>query len=241
MTVLLVTGTDTGVGKTVVTAAIAAAAGAVGQRVAVLKPAQTGRSDTAPGEESDVDVVRRLAAPTLARTLAEYPDPLAPLVAARVSGRPALALDDVLAAIAELRAGHDLVLIEGAGGLLVPMGESWTCADLAMQLDGPIVVVIRAGLGTLNHTALTVEALSRRGMAALLVIGAWPARPGLVHRTNLEQLPAELAGVVPDGVGRWSGKRFRAVAPTWLGPQLYGTAPALAHHRDGVDDHSLSP
>src|SRR5690348_14281042 len=92
VTVLLVTGTDTGVGKTVVTAALAVAAAGAGARVAVLKPAQTG---VAAGEESDVAAVRRLAAPATVRAIVEYPDALAPLAAARVAGRPPLALDTV--------------------------------------------------------------------------------------------------------------------------------------------------
>jgi dethiobiotin synthetase len=213
VTVVLVTGTDTAVGKTVVTAAVAAVAGSLGARVAVLKPAQTG---VAAGEESDIDMVVRLAGPASARTLAEFPDPLAPLAAARVSGRAPLALDAVLAAVTELRAHHDLVLVEGAGGLLVPMGEGWTTGDLAQQLDGPALVVARAGLGTLNHTALTLEALSHRGVPAYVVIGAWPATPQLVHRNNLADLSGVRVGIVPDGVGRWPAERFRMAAPRWF-------------------------
>jgi dethiobiotin synthetase len=215
VTVVLVTGTDTGVGKTVVTAALAAVAGALGARVAVLKPAQTGLAE---GEQSDVDTVRRLAGPVHARTLAEFPDALAPLAAARVVGRAGLALDAVLTAVAELRASHDLVLVEGAGGLLVPMGEGWTTADLGQQLDGPAVVVARAGLGTLNHTALTLEALSHRGIPAYVVIGAWPAAPELVHRMNLVDLPGARVGIVPEGVGQWPASRFRAAVPQWFSP-----------------------
>jgi dethiobiotin synthetase len=220
---VVVTGTDTGVGKTVVAAAIAAAAGAAGLRVAVLKPAQTG---VAGGEESDVDTVARLAAPALVRTLAEYPDPLAPLAAARVSGLPPLVLDEVVDAVRGVSA--DLTLVEGAGGLLVPLGERWTAADLAAALDAPAVVVARAGLGTLNHTALTLEALRRRQIPARVVIGAWPAAPELVHRTNLTDLDGELAGAVPDGVGAWAGDDFRAAAPQWLAPGLYGRFDAAA-------------
>jgi dethiobiotin synthetase len=213
VTVVLVTGTDTGVGKTIVTAALAAVASGLGARVSVLKPAQTG---VAEGGESDVDTVRRLAGPLDVRCLVEFPDPLAPWAAARASGRPGLALDAVLAAVAELRADHDLVLVEGAGGLLVPMGEGWTTADLAQQLDGPAVVVTRPGLGTLNHTALTLEALSHRGVPAYVVIGAWPAAPELVHRMNLVDLSGIRVGIVPEGVGRWPSARFREEASRWF-------------------------
>ncbi|HEX6497793.1 MAG TPA: dethiobiotin synthase [Micromonosporaceae bacterium] len=226
---VVVTGTDTGVGKTIVTAAVAAAAATAGLRVAVVKPGQTG---TATDEETDVATVRRLAAPASARSLAEYPDPLAPLTAARVAGLPAI---DLSTAVDEVRADasrYDLVLVEGAGGLLVQLGESpggdtvapWTVADLAVALGAPAIVVARAGLGTLNHTALTLEALDRRGIPACVVIGAWPADPGLAERCNLTDLAGDLAGLVPDGAGGWRPDAFRAAAPGWLTPTLFGSA-----------------
>lgn len=230
---VVVTGTDTGVGKTVVTAAIAAAAGAAGLRVAVLKPAQTGvpaagagagtETSIEAGTETDVEAVRRLAGPATARTLASFPDPLAPLAAARVSGRPAVRLGSAVAATTYLASDHDLVLVEGAGGLLVALGEGgWTLADLAAAVGARAVVVARAGLGTLNHTALTLRALAGWGIPARVVLGAWPARVELVHRTNLHDLPGELAGAVPDGVGGWTGERFTAAAPGWLAADLHG-------------------
>jgi dethiobiotin synthetase len=215
---LCVTGTDTGVGKTIVTAALASAAKAEGRRVIMVKPVQTG---LAPGEESDAEVVARLAG---IRTLelARYPDPLAPLAAARVANLPALQLDHALAAIRDF--DHDVVLIEGAGGLLVPIGEGgWTLADLAEELGARCVVVARAGLGTLNHTALTLAALADRGLSAQVVIGAWPRHPELVHHANLEDLPP-LAGVLPEGAGTLSPAEFRSRAREWLVPLILPTA-----------------
>lgn len=217
---VLVTGTDTEVGKTIATAAIAAAASTAGLRVAVVKPGQT-------GDASDVDTVVRLAAPAAAVTLAAYPDPLAPLAAARVSGRPPLELFAAVDAVKDLTAVHDLVLVEGSGGLLVPMGlrpsgEPWTVADLAVSLGAPAVVVARAGLGTLNHTALTLEALDRRGVSAGVVLGAWPAEPRLVHWANLAELVHGLVGALPDGAGGLEPGVFRRSAPGWLTPRLYG-------------------
>jgi len=222
--IVLVTGTDTDVGKTIVTAAVAAAAQAAGLRVAVIKPGQTGIAEGGP---TDIDLIRRLAAPHTARTLASYPDPLAPLAAARVANLPPLELYEVVDAIRTEAADHDLVLVEGAGGLLVPMGvrpsgDPWTFADLATTLGVSTIVVSRAGLGTLNHTALTLEALTRRGIPAGVVLGAWPAEPELVHWANLSELVPHLVGALPDGAGAMEPGVFRRSAPGWLTPALYG-------------------
>jgi dethiobiotin synthetase len=234
MSVWLVTGTDTGVGKTVTTAAIAACATGRGHRVAVVKPGQTG-IQAGSGEESDVDVVRRLAAPAAVVTVATYPDPLAPLAAAQEAGVPPLALGDAIAAVEDVADRHDVVLIEGAGGLLVPMGEGgWTVADLALALRCPAVVVARAGLGTINHTALTFEALDHRGLSGFLVLGSWPEEPELVHWHNLADVPGDLVGVLPEGVGGMPPDRFRAAAPDWLTPLLFGRADPDRLRTDGV-------
>ncbi|MEU4688059.1 dethiobiotin synthase [Actinoplanes sp. NPDC023714] len=222
--IVLVTGTDTEVGKTVATAAMAAAAQAAGLRVAVIKPGQTGIATSAP---TDADVINRLAGPETVRTLAEYPEPLAPLAAAKVAGMPALDLFDVVDAIRAEADKHDLVLVEGAGGLLVPMGlrpggEPWTFADLATTLGANVIVVARAGLGTLNHTALTLEALHRRGVYARVILGAWPAEPELVHWANLGELVPHLVGALPSGAGSMDPGVFRRSAPGWLTPALHG-------------------
>jgi dethiobiotin synthetase len=222
--IVLVTGTDTEVGKTVATAAMAAAAQAAGLRVAVIKPGQTG---IATGEPTDAEVVTRLAGPETVRTLAEYPEPLAPLAAAKVAGLPALDLYDVVDAVRAEAEKHDLVLVEGAGGLLVPMGlrpsgDPWTFADLATTLGSGMIVVTRAGLGTLNHTALTLEALDRRGVPAKVILGAWPAEPELVHWANLGELVPHLVGALPSGAGSMDPGVFRRSAPGWLTPALHG-------------------
>ena len=216
---VVVTGTDTGVGKTIVAAAISATATAAGLRVAVVKPCQTG---TASGEECDADTVARLSAPAYSTTLASYPDPLAPATAARIAGLPLLELDTVVEAARSLSHTHDLVLIEGAGGALVSMGHNdWTVIDLATALSAPVILVARAGLGTLNHTALSRLALSRQGIRDHVVIGAWPAEPQLVHRTNMHDLPP-LAGLLPAGAGSLHPTDFRQRAQKWLTTELHG-------------------
>ncbi|WP_233580666.1 dethiobiotin synthase, partial [Streptomyces triticirhizae] len=202
--VLVVSGTGTEIGKTVVTAAVAAVALAAGRRVAVLKPAQTG---LAPGEPGDAAEAARLAGPLTARELARFPEPLAPATAAARCGLPPVGPADVAKAAEELASEHDLVLVEGAGGLLVRLDETGgTLADAAVLLGAPVLVVVAAGLGTLNLTALTAEALAARGLGlAGVVIGSWPAEPDLAARCNLADLPvaagAPLLGAVPAGAG----------------------------------------
>ncbi|WP_306215485.1 dethiobiotin synthase [Actinoplanes sp. RD1] len=222
--IVLVSGTDGGVGKTAVASAIAAAAQGAGLRVAVIKAGQTG---TATGAPTDADRITRLAAPRTCRTLASYPEQLAPLPAARFAGLAPLELYEVVDALRAESARHDLVLVEGVGGLLTPMGvrpsgEAWTMADLATTLGVPTLVVARAGLGTLNHTALTLEALERRGASAKVVLGAWPAEPELVHWANLTELIPHLLGALPEGADRMDPGVFQRSAPGWLTPELYG-------------------
>jgi dethiobiotin synthetase len=226
--VLVVSGTGTEVGKTVVTAAVAALAASGGRRVAVVKPAQTGEP---PGPTGDLAVIRRLSGVTQTHELARFPDPLSPEAAARAAGKPPLDLAAASVFIKQLGADADadLVLVEGAGGLLVrydPAGG--TIADLAGMLDAPVLVVTTAGLGTLNHTALTLEALStRRLTAAGVVIGAWPAKPGLAELANLTDLAViagqPLAGALPAGAARLDRAGFLAAARAGLGPALGGT------------------
>lgn len=160
---LFVTATDTGVGKTEVACAIVRSARAAGLDVVGMKPAQAG---LVPGEASDAERLRAAAAgvePLEAICPYSFAAPLAPAVAARLEGR-AVALERILEAARALAARHEAVLVEGAGGLLVPLTERETYADLAVALGLPALVVARAGLGTVNHVALTVEALRARGV-----------------------------------------------------------------------------
>jgi dethiobiotin synthetase len=223
--ILVVSGTGTDVGKTVVTAAVAALAGDRGRSVAVLKPAQTGLRD---GEPGDLAEVRRLAGDVTTRELRRYPDPLSPEAAARRSGLPPVTPAEAASAAGELAAGHDIVLVEGAGGLLVRFDPGGgTVADVAWALGAPVLLVAHAGLGTLNTTALTAEALVRRGIECIgVVVGRWPADPDLAARSNLIDLPvaagAPLLGVLPDGVAAQSPAEFLAVARVSLSPWLDG-------------------
>ncbi|MFI1561497.1 dethiobiotin synthase [Streptomyces sp. NPDC020490] len=231
MPVLVITGTGTEVGKTVTTAAVAAAALAAGRSVAVVKPAQTG---VRPDERGDADEVARLAGAVTTAELARYPEPLAPATAARRAGLATVSPHQVAEAAQKLAAGHDLVLVEGAGGLLVRFDETGgTLADAAALLGAPVLVVAPAGLGTLNATELTARELRCRQLELLgVVIGSWPAAPDLAMRCNVTDLPevagAPLLGALPAGAGALSPAAFRAAAPGWLAPRLDGTWEAQA-------------
>jgi len=222
MSVLVVSGTSTDVGKTVVTAALAATLRAAGRSVAVCKPAQTGE---APGAPADLAEIVRLSGVTETVELARYPEPLAPDTAARRAGMPMVTLGQVVSAVRELDAHHDVTLVEGAGGLLVRLGaDGFTVRDVAAVLDAPVLVVAAPGLGTLNHCALTAEALATaRVKCAGFVVGSWPQRPDLAARCNLHDLPAvtgsAVVGRVPEGVAGPDAAGFAAAAPTWFDPE----------------------
>ena len=212
-------------GKTVVTAAVAALADARGDKVAVVKPAQTG---TAPGDTGDLQEITRLTGIQDTHEFARFPDPLSPEAAARLSGLPPLGLAHAAGQVRALADTRDLVLVEGAGGLLVrydPAGG--TLAGLAMALAAPVLLVTTAGLGTLNHTALTIEALASRGIAlAGVVIGSWPAAPDLAGRSNVADLAAlaggPLSGALAAGAGGLNHEEFRRAAAAGLAPWLGG-------------------
>ncbi|QYJ04498.1 dethiobiotin synthase [Nocardioides panacisoli] len=218
--VVVVTGTDTDVGKTIVTAALAAVSP---PDTLVVKPVQTGMID--PAEPGDATTVERLTGRG-AQTFVVLDDPLAPDTAARRQGVSLPAVAAHAQRVRELAASHDRVVVEGAGGLLVRLdAEGGTLLDLVCELTDhgvavEVVVVCRADLGTLNHTALTVSALRGRGIEPHgLVIGSWPAAPGLAETTNRADLSrtsgVPLLGVVPAGAGTLPREEFLDSAPTW--------------------------
>jgi dethiobiotin synthetase len=201
MSVLVITGTGTGIGKTVATAALACHARLAGIDVAVCKPVQTGTQDG----DDDLREVARLAGVTELHSLAKFPEPLAPLAAATNAGAelPSRASLHELIAAAD-RTGR-LTLVEGAGGLLVEIGAGGvTLRDIAADLGAPVLTVVAPGLGTLNHTTLTLEALAHRNVeSAGLVIGAWPAQPGPAEIDNRDALArlGPVRAALPAGAG----------------------------------------
>ena len=222
---MLVTGTGTGIGKTVVTAALAAVVRERGSDVAVVKPAQTG---LAPGELGDVDEVRRLVGDdVVTHELVRLRDPLSPEAAARHEGVRLPPVAQHATRIGEIAAESEVVFVEGAGGLLVRLDErGGTLADLGAGLRYKgigcgVVLVVSAGLGTLNTAALTAEALAARSLPLLgVVIGSWPDDPGLAEESNLVDLPrvtgAPLWGRVPAGAGALSREAFLEGVHIWF-------------------------
>jgi dethiobiotin synthase len=215
--IILVTGTDTGVGKTITTAALAAALNRQGRSVAVYKPCQSG---AAVGDSDEAEIVR-LAGAVSAQTGVVLREPLAPVAAAAVDGTQLPRVAAHAEKIRGLAACHDHVLVEGAGGLLVKLDtDGGTLAELGALLAAAFVLVARPGLGTLNHTDLTLEALEARGLRTLgIVLGSWPADPDFVHIGNrqvLGSLGVPLLGVIPEDAAALSPATFRAEAGTWL-------------------------
>jgi dethiobiotin synthetase len=217
VSILIVTGTGTGVGKTIATAALASCARSNGIDVAVCKPVQTGMPD------DDLAEVARLSGVQTLVSVARYPEPLAPAAAAALAGRPLPTAPDILSAIRAVDEPGRLTLVEGAGGLLVELAAgAVTLRDLAVELAAPVLVVCESGLGTLNHTALTVEALERQGVAcAGLVIGSWPAQPGAAETYNRGTLArlAPVRAVLPGGAGSLTPPHFAEMSRQAFGAE----------------------
>jgi dethiobiotin synthetase len=223
VTACFVTGTDTGVGKTVVTAALAVILRARRQHVAVIKPAQTG---VRPDEPGDIDEVRRLAGPVDVREGVRLPDPLAPDRAALVAGAELPSLADQRDLILDAAASHDTVLVEGAGGVTVNLGTAFGLLDIAGHVRHaglPVtwILVARAGLGTLNHSTLTARAIQHHGFAVHgIVIGSWPAEPGPAELYNRDDLVAytgvPVLGALPERASALRPSDFQTNAPSWI-------------------------
>ena len=217
MSILIVTGTGTGVGKTITTAALASCTLSSGIDVAVCKPVQTGMPD------DDLAEVARLSGVQKLVSVARYPEPLAPAASAALAGRPLPTAPDILSAIRAVDQPGRLTLVEGAGGRLVELAAgAVTLRDLAVELAAPVLVVCEPGLGTLNHTALTVEALERQGVAcAGLIIGSWPAQPGTAETYNRGTLArlAPVRAVLPGGAGSLTPPHFAEMSRQAFGAE----------------------
>jgi len=239
---LFITGTDTEVGKTRVAAMIARELTAAGRRVGIYKPALSGCSLPTDGEVTDVaatengqplpdDVALWRAAGRpgeLERVCPQrFAAPLAPHLAAAAEGR---SVDERL-----LRAGldywrqcSDVVIVEGAGGLLSPIGPTTDSADLATEFGFPLVVVARNALGTINHTRLTVEAAVRRGLRVAGVV------------LNQTRPPERLSGAGDPSTSSNRDELQRWLPCPILGRLEYALDPRRDHLRPAIDWHRLS-
>jgi dethiobiotin synthetase len=207
---LFVTGTDTEVGKSVVAASICAALAAAGERVAAFKPVVTGL-DEEPGEFGrDHELLASAAnAGQSPEDIAPYRfgPPVSPHLAAELTGRGRGAPIEPAELLAAARR-HELVVCEGVGGLLVPITPGYLVRDLAMDLGLPVLIAARPGLGTINHTLLTLEAARAGGLTvAAVVITPWPGEPAIIERSNRDTI-ARLGDVDVVGLPRTTPERL---------------------------------
>jgi len=181
---LFVTGTGTEVGKSVVAAVIARTAMAAGRRVAVFKPAVSGLDE---GGEADHELLRRASGSSQTEDEIapyRYGPPVSPHLGAELVGEP-IDPERLRAAASAAGAVGDLLVVEGVGGFLVPLNATYLVRDLARDLAYPVVVVAPPGLGTINHTLLTVEAVRAAGLEVLaVVLTPWPREPSEVESSN---------------------------------------------------------
>jgi len=220
-----VTGTDTGVGKTVLAAAIAAALRARGVGIAAFKPVVTGLDAPEPGRPADHELLGA-AAGTAPRAVApvRFGPPVSPHLAAELAG---VAIEPAALVAAARAAGEraEALVVEGVGGLLVPFTAAYTVRDLARELGLPVVIAARPGLGTISHSLLTVEAARAAGLdVRAVVLTPWPARPSAMEVSNRDTI-ARMGGVAvhtlaPVGVEPADLARAGAALPVaeWLGP-----------------------
>jgi dethiobiotin synthetase len=196
VTILAITGTDTGVGKTVIGCAISAALVARGVRVGVMKPAETGLGDSG---QSDAELLARSANCDLDLRLIRpyaFEPPLAPLSASRLAGTE-IRLDVIESAAREIQSSHDRVLVEGAGGLLVPLAADLDYATLFSRLGARLLIVARNKLGTVNHTLLTLRVARSTGLDVVAIVLRDDREPADPSALTNGALLAELASPTP--------------------------------------------
>jgi dethiobiotin synthetase len=220
-----VTGTDTGVGKTVLAAALAAALRAGGVHVGAFKPVVTGLDEPEPGRPADHDLLGAAAglAPSAVAPL-RFGPPVSPHLAAELAGT-AIDASELVAAARAAGAAADALIVEGVGGLLVPLTPDFTVRDLAVALGLPVVVAARPGLGTISHTLLTVEAARAAGLdVRAVVLTPWPDAPSAMAQSNRATI-ARLAEVevatlpkVGTAVDELAAAGATLPVAAWLGP-----------------------
>ncbi|OMI28727.1 dethiobiotin synthase [Bacillus haynesii] len=216
-----VTGTDTGVGKTFVACGLAALLKEQHVDVGVFKPFLSGELTSVP--QSDTALLKNMSETSLTNeevTPFVFKEPLAPYTAAKLEGRT-VGLEDAVNHWKKIKDRHDCFIVEGAGGIAVPLGEDYFVSDLIKALDLPAVIVARPNLGTINHTYLTVQYAKQMGIRVIgIVINGISSRPGLDEQTN------------PDMIERFCGVPLLGVTP-----KLEDASPTQIQHmiKDHVD------
>lgn len=187
---VFVTGTDTEAGKTVLSACLLATMRAAGEDVLACKPLLTGISDPATGAWPADDELLAAAAGMRPEevTALRFGPAVSPHLAAELAGEP-IDPETLLARVRTMLSGADTVVVEGVGGLLVPIAGAWSVRDLARALAMPLVVAARPGLGTISHTLLTLEAARAAGLdVRAVVLTPWPGQPDAIARSNRETI-----------------------------------------------------
>jgi dethiobiotin synthetase len=222
---LFVTGTDTGVGKTILASAIAATLAECGHRVSVFKPVVTGLAES---RDTPPDHERLRASARSTQCAADvspylFQLPVSPHLAGKREGMP-VAPHALRAAAHQAAVAGDVLVAEGVGGLLVPLADDYLVRDLAVELGLPVVIAARAGLGTISHTLMTLECARSAGLdVRAVVLTPWPGQPSEMQRSNratIERMGAVEAATLPE-----IDLRHPAVAPQrhlpverWLAP-----------------------
>jgi dethiobiotin synthetase len=231
---IFVTGTDTGVGKTVITAGLAAALRSEGLDVGVCKPIQSGHLATDP--EGDTMQLLSLSglddAPAMVNRYS-FSAALAPLVAARLEDQ-VISAEEVVGHVAEMDSVHDSLLVEGAGGFMVPLGPAWTVSNLAASLGFPVLIVARPGLGTVNHTVMTAMMVQASGLeVAGVVLNGWVPDTDTISRDNAAMIEefggVKVLGMTPLLTGPLTRERLRGMINDHihLGPVRRHLMPAV--------------
>ncbi len=224
---IFITGTDTGVGKTVIAAGLIRALGRKGIKVGAMKPVETGCIQSIPADGTFLREIAGMDDPVELITPLCFSNPLAPMVAAELEGKH-VELDAIMHAYDVLKAKYEFLVVEGAGGLMVPLKESFFISDLIKMLDLPAVIVAREGLGTINHTLLTVIHALREGIEVrgVIINSSGPSGDTMAERTN----PDVLRRICPVPI----------IGPiSWMGPHIssLGVIDAVA---DALGDEAVS-
>ncbi len=213
---VFITGTDTGVGKTYVASGIARALTCAGIDVGVMKPAETGcRKHLGQLIPSDATCLMKSAGvhdPLDLVNPFRFSRPLAPSLAAQLDGK-IVAPQKIINAFDRLARKHDFMIVEGAGGIMVPLAETYLYLDLAADIHLPVVIVARPGLGTINHTLLTITALKKHRLkiAGVVINYASDGKEGLAETTSPAVIKA-ISGIKIMGIVYYGSKSFEKIA-----------------------------